>query len=102
MVRSKVPGRPRGTAPVSSRAAIWSSVRIGTGFSGADGISMPSVGATSSSPSATSHRQKCRIPRSRVPTVEAPKRRPARPARRRSHAGSVRRAPARGRDRSSG
>ena len=31
---------------------------------------MPSVGATSSSPSVTSQRQNRRIPRSRVPTVE--------------------------------
>ncbi len=34
------------------------------------GMSMPSVGATSSSPSVTGHRQNRRIPRSRVPTVE--------------------------------
>jgi hypothetical protein len=34
------------------------------------GSSMPSVGATSSSPSATSHRQNRRIARSRVATVE--------------------------------
>jgi hypothetical protein len=53
-----------------SSAVISSSVTIGTGFSGGAGISMPSVGATSSSPSVTGHRQNRRIPRSRVPTVE--------------------------------
>jgi hypothetical protein len=49
---------------------ISSSVRIGTGLSGAEAISMPSVGAVSSSPSLTSQRQNRRMPRSRVATVE--------------------------------
>ncbi len=69
-MRSKTPGRPRPTAQAFSRAAISSSVRIGTGLSGGLGISMPSVGAFSSSPSVTSQRQNRRMPRSRVPTVE--------------------------------
>ena len=69
-VRSKAPGGPRRTAHVLRRAAISWSVSIGTGLSGGLGIPMPSVSATSRSPSATSHRQNQRIPRNRVPTVE--------------------------------
>jgi hypothetical protein len=68
--RSKTPGRPRPTAQAVSRAAISASVRTGTGLAGGLGISIPSVGAFSSSPSVTSQRQNRRMPRSRVPTVE--------------------------------
>jgi pimeloyl-ACP methyl ester carboxylesterase len=66
---ANVPGRLRPTAHVFSSAVISASLRIGTGLSGATEISMPSVGALSSSPSTTSHRQNRRIPRSRVATV---------------------------------
>jgi hypothetical protein len=70
-------------------------VRIGTGLSRELAISMPSVGAFSSSPSVTSQRQNRRIPRSRVLMVDGSQFGPVRPARRRWRAGSARPAPAR-------
>jgi hypothetical protein len=54
-VRWNTPARPRPTAQASSSAVISSSVKIGTGFSGGAGSSVPSVRATSGSPSVTDH-----------------------------------------------